>query len=36
MQLVGTGITSRAIGSQLFLSVRTVEMHVRDAVAKAL
>jgi DNA-binding NarL/FixJ family response regulator len=34
MRLVGDGLTSREIGSQLFLSVRTVEMHVRNAVAK--
>jgi DNA-binding NarL/FixJ family response regulator len=34
MRLVGEGLTSRAIGAQLFLSVRTVEMHVRTAVAK--
>ena len=34
MRLVGDGMTSRAIASQLFLSVRTVEMHVRNAVAK--
>jgi DNA-binding NarL/FixJ family response regulator len=34
MRLVGDGLTSKAIGSQLFLSVRTVEMHVRNAVAK--
>jgi ATP/maltotriose-dependent transcriptional regulator MalT len=34
MRLVGDGLTSRAIGSQLFLSVRTVEMHVRNALAK--
>jgi DNA-binding CsgD family transcriptional regulator/tetratricopeptide (TPR) repeat protein len=34
MRLVGEGLTSRAIGSQLFLSARTVEMHVRNAVTK--
>ena len=34
MRLVGDGMTSRAIASQLFLSVRTVEMHVRNAIAK--
>ena len=34
MRLVGEGMTSSAIGSQLFLSVRTVEMHVRNALAK--
>jgi DNA-binding CsgD family transcriptional regulator/tetratricopeptide (TPR) repeat protein len=34
MRLVGEGQTSRAIASQLFLSVRTVEMHVGNAITK--
>src|SRR5439155_1616021 len=34
LRLVGDGLTSREIGRQLFLSVRTVEMHVRNGVQK--
>ena len=32
--LVGSGLTSREIAARLFLSVRTVEMHVRHAMTK--
>jgi ATP/maltotriose-dependent transcriptional regulator MalT len=34
LRLVGDGFTSREIGQRLYLSVRTVEMHVRNGVAK--
>jgi DNA-binding CsgD family transcriptional regulator/tetratricopeptide (TPR) repeat protein len=34
LRLVGDGLTSREIGQRLFLSVRTVEMHVRNAMTK--
>ena len=34
-QLVADGLTNKAIASQLQLSVRTVESHVRNALAKA-
>jgi DNA-binding CsgD family transcriptional regulator/tetratricopeptide (TPR) repeat protein len=34
LRLVGDGLTSREIGQRLYLSVRTVEMHVRNGVAK--
>ncbi len=34
LELVGEGLTSREIGQRLFLSVRTVEMHVANAVAR--
>jgi DNA-binding CsgD family transcriptional regulator len=34
MQLVAQGNTSREIGTQLFLSPRTVEMHVRNSLLK--
>jgi DNA-binding CsgD family transcriptional regulator len=34
MSLVGEGLTSPEIGRQLFLSVRTVDMHVRNSIAK--
>jgi DNA-binding CsgD family transcriptional regulator len=34
MRLVAAGNTSREIGGQLFLSPRTVEMHVRSSMLK--
>jgi DNA-binding CsgD family transcriptional regulator len=34
LRLVADGLTSREIGQRLYLSVRTVEMHVGNAVAK--
>jgi DNA-binding CsgD family transcriptional regulator len=34
MRLVATGCTSRQIGTELFLSPRTVEMHVRNSLRK--
>jgi DNA-binding CsgD family transcriptional regulator len=34
LRLVGQGHTSREIGHRLFLSVRTVEMHVQHGMAK--
>ncbi len=34
LRLVGDGLTSREIGQRLYLSARTVEMHVRNGVAK--
>ena len=34
MQLVAAGNTSREIGGLLFLSPRTVEMHVRSSMLK--
>ena len=34
MSLVGEGLTSPEIGRRLYLSVRTVDMHVRNSVAK--
>ncbi len=34
VRLVGSGLTSREIAARLFLSVRTVEMHVRHAMTK--
>ena len=33
--LVARGLTNQQIATQLFLSVRTVESHVRGALAKA-
>jgi DNA-binding CsgD family transcriptional regulator len=34
LTLVGQGLTSREIGKRLYLSVRTVDMHVRNGVAR--
>jgi DNA-binding CsgD family transcriptional regulator/tetratricopeptide (TPR) repeat protein len=34
LRLVGDGLTSRAIGERLHLSVRTVEMHISHAMTK--
>lgn len=34
LQLVATGATNRAIASELYISVRTVDMHVRNILGK--
>jgi DNA-binding NarL/FixJ family response regulator len=34
IRLLGLGRTNREIGRELFLSVRTVDMHVRNILAK--
>jgi len=34
MELVAQGLTSRDIGGRLFLSPRTVEMHVQNSLDK--
>lgn len=34
LRLVAEGLTNREIGQRLYLSVRTVEMHVANAAAK--